>query len=376
MADDKDKKRKSGNGGGSDDGGVSHRQIIPKVDDEDMFEWLCGLFNISPNDAAPGEVKSEPDAFPDAIELRPVFGRGGRDTKADPIFVKEWKAQQSPEPRTEQLVMLAAEMLRRAQNDCNGLKHPQRYGLFARSNLKGAGYYSRYLFALGPTARIYEDKDMPATDDEGTHRDQLLRDTLAHNRWLVEQQTEAMSGIMRLQQDIIRQQAETIARQDSERRAWILTSEEALSRKQEREIAAERAKVWNDVIAEGVDQLKSLLPAVKIYLTKGKGDTILDTLRKFVDSLAEEEFQALFGEKDANGQFVKKGILKDEQIMLFDGILTGTEPVAKLSDFMMSFETDQLIAAQNAIRPAKIQELAGIVKSAADVINKPNGAQA
>lgn len=272
--------------------------------------------------------------------------------------------------------MLAAEMLRRAQNDCNGLKHPQRYGLFARSNLKGAGYYSRYLFALGPTARIYEDKDMPATDDEGTHRDQLLRDTLAHNRWLVEQQTEAMSGIMRLQQDIIRQQAETIARQDSERRAWILTSEEALSRKQEREIAAERAKVWNDVIAEGVDQLKSLLPAVKIYLTKGKGDTILDTLRKFVDSLAEEEFQALFGEKDANGQFVKKGILKDEQIMLFDGILTGTEPVAKLSDFMMSFETDQLIAAQNAIRPAKIQELAGIVKSAADVINKPNGAQA
>jgi hypothetical protein len=355
----------------------AHRQIIPRVDidNEGMFHFLLELFDLSPRNEAPGETKAQPDRFPERIELCPVYGRGGKD-RGRPIHVLEWKPMQSPVPTTEQVVMMANDFYGRAQTDCNGLKHPQRYGLFAFSTLKGHDYYSRHLIALEVTGRTYTEKDTPAVDDEDTHRDRLLSSALAHARWSQEHFAEAISGVLKLQQDIIRQQSDTIARQDSERRAWIITSEEALSRKQEREIAAERAKVWNDVIAEGVEQLKGLLPAVKIYLTKGKGGTILDSLRSFLDSLADEELVALFGDKDEAGNITKTGILRAEQITLFGSIVDGKEDVARLSEFMTSLEPDQLIAAQQAIRPVKIQELVGIVKSAADVINKSNGARA
>jgi len=346
----------------------AHRQIIPVVDNQDIFGWLLDLFHLSPRSEAPGEVKAEPDRFPERVELCPVFGRGGKD-RGRPIHTLEWKPTSSPQPTTEQVVMMTNDFHARAQTDCNGLKHPQRYGLFAFSTLKGSDYYSRCLFPLEVTGRTYAEKDAPAIDDEDTHRDRLLSSALAHSRWSQEHFAEAISGVLKLQQDIIRQQSDTIARQDSERRAWILASEEALSRKQERDIQLKRSEVVNEVLTDAWHSVKGLLPAMKVYLSKGKVG-IVEGIREFVDSLTDGERESLFGVLGEDGSLAKQGILKPEQIALFLKIAEGQAPPDKLGEFMMSFEPDQLMAAQQAIAPEKLTALMGVVKAASDVLSK------
>ncbi len=341
------------------------RQIIPVAEDEDMLRWLGGLFHLSERKEQPGTPKVEPDSMPERIVLHPVFGPGGID-KGPPIGTSaEWKPMQSPLPANEHLVQLANRFIADAQRDCNANGKKQKYALFAYSTLKGAEPISRYLFERTPKAREFLTDTRAASDDDDTHRDRLLSSALSHNRWLVEQQTEAMSGVMRLQQEIIQQQAATIARQDAERRAWMIAAEEALSKKHEREMATEWHKFKLAGFAEGVQMLKGLVPALSIYLSKGKIG-IVEGLKAFIDSLTDEVRSKLFGKWNETGR-IEAGILTDEQCSLLDGILNNQIDPKRITEFMSSLQPDQLMQAQQILTPAQIQSLAGLAKAASEV---------
>jgi hypothetical protein len=196
----------------------------------------------------------------------------------------------------------------------------------------------------------------------------------ADSRWQKEQFSEAISGVMKLQNEIIRQQADTIARQDAERRAWILASEEALSKKQEREIAADWAKFKQKSIEEGVLMLKGIMPAVQIYLSKGKVG-IAEGLKSFIEGLSSEAELALFG-KWEGGICQKSGILDQDQIKMLVGIAEGKIDPKHVTEVVSGFRAEQLQAASQVLRPDQIQTLGALAKAAHDVANGQNGAQA
>lgn len=343
-----------------------HRQVIPKVQDLKMFEWLEGLFNLTPKDTEPGKPKSKPDSFPEEIVLREVFGSDDRDY-GPPITTREWKPTTSPQPDREEIVVLSNEFYEEAQRACNVARRKKKFRLFAKSSLKGAEPYSFYPFSLRPTGTEYGAKNglpVPASDSDDTHRDRLLDASLEHNRWLTSQYTEATSELIRLQQDQIKQQAETIARQDVERRAWILASEQALSQASERRIKEERAQVWNDVLKDGWDSVRGLVPGLVAYATKGNVG-IVEGLSQFLEKLGKEpeREQALLGRWE-NGQIIERGILDEDQVKLLYGIADGQIDSMRILEFMVSLSSEQLGAAQQVLKPSEVQSLMVLAKAA------------
>lgn len=344
-----------------------HRQIIPSVIGEaaEICDWLEGLFILSPKDTEPGKPKTEPDSMPEKIVLRPVVGSSGVNTGPD-LDEETWKPMVSPVPGREKLVQLANRFYASANKHCSSLGRKHKYALFAFNNLKGPSAYKTYFFAVAPGSKQYTDKNFPsgASDDEDTHRDRLLSTALAHNRWQQEQLTEAISGVMKLQNEIIRQQSETIARQDQERRAWILASEEALSKKQEREIAAAWAQAKISALADMWNSVKGLLPAVVIHATKGKVG-IPEGLKTFVDGLSDETRLALFGEWD-DGKCVKGGILDENQVHFIGNIIEGKIEPSRISEFMVGLRQEQMMECQKVLRPDQLQALIALAKAAND----------
>lgn len=330
-----------------------HRQIVPRVSGAaaQIFEWLEGLFEISENDAEPGQVKSGVDKFPHSIQLK-MAGRGGVDQGAD-LLSYDFKPAVSPIPTRERLIEMSNALLAAAQHDANALGRTVRYGVFAYSNLKGAASYSRHLFNVDGGAS----RDA-ASDDEDTHRDRFLTGMQAHMRWMTEHYTEAVGGVMGMQRDIIRQQQQTLAQMEIDRREWIRVSEEALSRKEERERANEWAKFKMDMMQEGLGMLRPLVPVVQAYLTKGKAG-LLEGLRKFLDSLSGDQRIKLFGVDDDT-----LGILTAEQRALILRIADGEEEPKKLAEFATSLSPEQIGQAQEVLTASQAQQLYGLAQAA------------
>jgi hypothetical protein len=339
--------------------------VIPVAQDREMFEWLEALFNLTPRDTEPGKPKSSPDSFPEQVVLREVFDAEARHY-GQPIVTKEWKPSTSPQPAREELVSVANEFRAAAQRVCNVAHKRKRFRLFALSSLKGADPYEQYAFGLSPTGIEYGGKggQPPPSDSDDTHRDRLLESSLEHNRWLTVQYTEATAELIRLQQDQIKQQAETIARQDGERRQWILASEQALSQASERKIKEERAQVFNEVLKEGWESVRGLLPGIVAYATRGKTG-IVEGLRQFLEGIAREpeRERALFG-KWEGGQVVERGILEEDQVKMLYGIADGHVDPMRITDFMASLSMEQLSAAQQVLKPSEIQGLMVLAKAA------------
>jgi hypothetical protein len=330
-----------------------HRQIIPRATGiaAQILEWLETLFNIAENDAEPGQIKTGTDTFPHSIQLK-IAGRGGAD-QGQTIEQNDFRPMSSALPSRDRLVEMANHFVSKAQQDANALGHSQRYGLFVYSPLKGAGAYSRFLFNVDGGAH----RDAPS-DDEDTHRDRFLTGMSAHMRWMTEHYTEAVGGVMSMQRDIIRQQQLTIAQMETDRREWIKVSEEALSRKDERERANEWAAFKMDALREGFEMLRPLVPVVQAYLTKGKTG-LLEGLKKFLDSLSGEQRIKLFGADDGS-----EGILGSEQRMLILQIADGNEDPKRLAEFATSLTPEQISAAQEVLTASQAQQLYGLASAA------------
>lgn len=357
----------------------AHRQIIPVAGDEAMAEWLEGLFDLSPKPEGEGarvtKPKPEPDAFPERIVLRPIYGLGGRD-KGDPIGKpKEWKPTQSPVPNPEQIVQMANSFLADAQRECNVHQRQQRFALFASSSLKGPEPYAKYAFALLPTGKEWG-KSGPgagAADSEDTHRDRVIETTLAHYRWGIEHNSEVLSGTMKLQQEIILRQNQTISQMESDRRAMLIASEQALSQKEERDEKRKMAEFKREKIEQGFKLLLSFAPSVKDYL-QGRMKTRVDIasgLHSLIESLSNEERLAFFGNWNEADECIQPGILDPDQVRLILRIVEGHEAPIRLNEVVAGLRFEQMDAAQKLLKPEQIQQLGKLAQAAGEQKQQP-----
>lgn len=361
-----------------------HRQIPPEATNRAMWEWLVNLFKVSDRENAPvdgdGDVqpKSTPDAFPDRVVLKPVYDRGGMRLGT---ALGEWpyKPRTQRPPNHEDLAELANEIVRIAQHHCNHTRERgrQRYMLYAYSNLRSADAYATFPFQLVPTFQEYADGEAPASDDDDSHRDRLLAQSLSHNRWGQEQMAEerrelrvAYAGIMSLQREIIEDQRVEMRSMAQERRQMILDREAMLDRQSERKLKEDEAKLKMEALRGGMDFLLGTIgPMLQIYFSKGQFG-IAEGLRKFIDSLEPEVQKEIMGQYAENGDVIYQGILEREQVRLLVAILEGTEDAKRLPELVTSLRADQFGKLQHALPPAKQQQLMGLAKAAADVVAK------
>jgi hypothetical protein len=372
MTDEKDKKKKSD----GDEKEDPHRQILPALIGEarEIFEWLAERFTITPRDTAPGKPKSEPDEFPERIVLCPVFGVGGVN-RGPELWSKTYKPTMSAVPSHEALAALANEFLRHAKRHASNVtRKRQRYCLFAYNNVKGPNAYAHHYFVESPGAREYSEKDVPAADDEDTHRDRELSSMRAHLRWVIEHNDETISGVIKLQQEMLAQAREhelqlheRIRQMEADRRANMLAVEEALSKKLERETAAEWAKMRNTVFTDMWTTVKALLPAAMTWISKGKAG-IVEGLRTFLGGLSEEVTAALLGQWK-NGECLQAGVLDREQVQLITGIASGDVEPKLLVNFIQSLRPEQFENAQRVLRPDQVQLLMSLAQAASDTAN-------
>ncbi len=355
---------------------AEHRQILPKVDDPDMFEWLESLFYLSPRKppepdakgAAPGTPKQELDTFPEQVELRAVFGMGGRDIGPAIGKPQTWRPMVNPAPTREALVGLANTFLAAAQKDARALGRRQKYALSASSTQKGAGAYTRYLFEVVPQSKEYTNEQRPASDDDDLHRDRFFRDMMAHSRWQQAQLAEQQSSSQKLMLAFMQQQSEQLMQRDAAYRALLVANEELASKKQERDIQLKWAEQKAMVLGDMWNSVKSLLPAVVVHLTKGKAG-IVEGIKGFVESLSEEQRTEFFGRAGENDTHVP-GILSTAQVTLFAAIVDGSTDPSRISEFVQSFNAEQFNRAQAILKPEQIQTLATLAQAASRVNEK------
>lgn len=344
-----------------------HRAITPTVVGEaaNILAWMEDQFRIEPRDTAPGTAKSGTDAMPETIVLRTVSGAGGRNL-GPALHQESWKPSVSPLPTRERLVELSNKFLSSAQKAANTDGRRLRFALLAYSNLKGSTAYSRHTFVVAPTGIEYADAEsIPASDDEDSVRDRFHREALAHVRWKEEMLAESLSSVMRLQQDIIVNQQKQLAQAEADRRMWITATEEALSRKTEREAKAEIGKAKARALHVGLDLVGGLVPALGVYLSKGAPQLVGNAVRAFLDTLDDQQRRALLGVWDRD-QRVEAGILDEEQVKLIAAIADGQVPPARLSEIVGSLTPEQLTAAQQVLSMAQVQQLIALAKATTD----------
>jgi hypothetical protein len=350
-----------------------HRQIIPTLVGEtaDMFAWLERLFDIAPKDGEkPGDPKRNPDSFPERVVVCPVYGKGGVDKGLDLDF-KNWKPMLSPIPTREALVTITNDFYRAAKNHCSvnrptGPIRSARYALFAYNSVKGSNAYAAHYFVVTPGPREYREGDMPSTDDEDTHKDRLLAQSLADKRWMMEHYTESMSGLIKAQQedrqmlrDIVKDLSAQNVQLYAERRQMIIASEEALSKKAERENMQKWMDVKIAVVGDLLASIKPYLPALAAHVTKGKAG-VIEGLHAFLGGLSPEQNKALFGGPG------EPGLLDEDQAQLILGIADRKIDQARLPEFVMGLRPEQMqtVQEQGILRPDQLQSLGVLVKLA------------
>lgn len=338
----------------------------PKV--EPLFQFLVDLFETG---------------FPEKVILYAVYGPTGK--RLGPQLKDHGFKANDAKPKTEALVVLTNTLVKLAQEDCDVLNVPTKYGVLAFDIARGPKAYARKLMALRPSGTsqvLAEARGEDFDDDDGGEGGmistklmlELLASERRDKRWLHESHAHMVSGMFEMLSQRVESQDERLESMVEgiyDRSVkYITATEAALSLAQERTIKADRAKMMNDVIKEGVGMLKNLAPAVKHYLTKGKMG-VADGLKDFVDGLSDEVSDKLLG-KWKDGACLEPGILDVEQVQFISGIIKGSIEPKRMTEFMASLRQDQMEKAQEVLTPSQIQGLVILGQLA----NQPEPAEA
>lgn len=346
TTDDNGKKR------GNERNARSTAPIAPEPKNESLFRFLIDLFETG---------------FPEKLVLCACYGPAGKRLGPQ---VREIVFKPNEKPKNEELVTISNLLLALAQEDCDVIGKPTRYVVLAYDLMRSDVYYSRKMIGAYPSGgqMTAEDRDGEGDDEEGGVMStklvmQLLDSERKDKRWLMEHHANVVTGVV----EHLSSRLTALEKQQNDMfdrsLKYMAATEEMLDRSQERKVKAERAQMVNEAVRDGLGMLKSLVPGINAYLSKGK--TIPDDLKAFIQSLADDVKTALFGKWD-NGALVEKGILDVEQINLLIGVAERQVEPARLAEFAASLRPEQMAQASSVLTPNQIQALVAMAKAASD----------
>lgn len=337
-------------------------QPPPQPQNVELFQFLVRLFE-------------DDDEKPQLIELCQAFGPGmrqiGQKVESKPFKINE------PKPTQEKLVELSNMFLDLAQQNCNAVGRPHSYVIGAKHYAKSESYYKNHLLKMQPKQIASGEYDPHATfgDDDipgdPKRRDELLSQTLAFMRemheqrkWEMEQNTVIFRTALERSDGENNRLSTRVRDLEADKFTWVKTTEEMLSRKQERDMAMESHKFKIEGMKFAANYITQLIPVVVKQLkptdappfSTGQQSSESMALDAFFNSLTEEQFKTVLGDLDANKQLAG-GILTSNQSAILTGISSCSLPPTELAKVSPGGEftitQDQFF---------KIQEIVGMDK--------------
>lgn len=332
--------------------------ITPTPGDEALAKFLIDLWE---------------NGHPERIVLAIIYGSVGMRMKS--IDERAYKAN-APHPGPEALTSLANDLVRKAQGECDVFNKPTRFAVLAYDSARGASYYARQVLSMQPSGM------MPSIDevasggygDEDDPRIKLLERQLEgerkDKRWMMEMFSNTMTGVME-RDDARMERMEQMLDQTWEKQTkYMAATEQMLNQAQERKESAAWAEMKREVVVQAWTSVKGFLPGIVAYATKGQAG-VVEGLKTFIDSLTQEQGQAIFGRYDEKGQYIDGGFLTREQVDLFRAIIDGKTDSSRVPEFISSLTPDQFNAAQQVLSPSQI----GGLMAVANAVKKANEAK-
>lgn len=330
-------------------------QVIPEPARPDLFEFLEKLFDGSENQ-------------PDKIELRQAYGPGA--SKYRKLVIQKDYKPNSAKPSREFLVGLSNELLNIAQNDCNEVGKPQKYGILSKCFKKSNEYYGCFTVSLKPTQPAMDGDEHGTSDDDedpvaGDRRraNALLDHSLGHmkqsdenERWRQEQFSSATGDLLEKYQNLLQITMQQNLEMQKEHRELYKLADDALSRKADRELAAEMQKFKIGMMENGFQFLQQMAPVVVNRLngkeaSAGEASAESIAIQTFLKGLTNEQGAALFGEI-VDGKPQGGGVFTNDQVGIFWRVANLTDPPSAL---------DQLFAGPTAISEEQIVKAQTVV---------------
>lgn len=344
-------------------------QVTPDPSRPKLFEFLESHFGK--------------EAMPNWVRIHQAYGPGGRKYAQTALFQKEFKPTQAL-PTREQLVALSNQLSDMAQQNCNELSKSHGYTIllsnYGNADKPYAGFYFKCAPLLDPNYDPNEvDEDENGITTDAKRRDSLLEYGLSHlkvgdenHRWQQDQFSQAMGDILQKYQDLATQLMTQNLEMQREHRELFKVADEALSKKADRDLAAEMQKFKIGMLQDGANYLKKIIPVV-VQQMKGKdaepGQPSPESLgvQEFLNDLTDKQAEQLFGKVDTTGEVAVPaydGVFSREQVEIFFGVANlriGPSALDLLLDGEHAVTQEQMMRAMNIVSMQQIQPLSALL---------------
>ena len=320
-------------------------QVQPHTDNEALCDFL--------------EASFSQEVFPDRITVQTVAGVGCKQ-RGTALKTYPYKPN-VPKPTRENLVALSNEISALAQNDCEGIGKPQRYGVHVWNAAQSEAPVSRLLLPKRPKGLIDADGDSISFEEEGGH-DKHVHDAFKqvheHNRFMIEQFHESLGALVdrfTSRMDTIEDRNEKLTEKNF---TLIERLEDFVSKDHVRKMDMAMQELKVSAIKEGIDTVKSLLP---VLINQATGKQTIPTsettesiaVKNFLSSLTNEQTLELFGWSNEKSEFVQAGIFDSDQTTLFTSISKCEVSGDNIDNLVASFRPDQIGRAQAILRASQ-----------------------
>lgn len=321
-------------------------------------------------------------SMPQVVELRQAWGPGGRHYGG--VLTSHEFNHGAPVPPHSVMIELVNEFLDFAQNNCNELGKPTGYGVLLKNHLKSDQHYAVFYMKLRPTSRpVYDGGGEDGEGDgdvmsDAQRRDRLLAFSLKHmeeadlnERWRQEQHAKATGDIIGKYQELLGMSMTHNIELMKQNRELVKQTDEAMSHKLERELAAKQAEFRMGMMHQGFNFLKQMVPVAVNQIT---GKQTIPTeqssesiaVSSFLESLSKQQAEQLFGDMDAEGHPVGNGIFTPTQTQIFAGVAQCNLPPAELEQLMSgptAVTESQIAKAQSVLSQQQMMPLFALIMS-------------
>lgn len=283
-------------------------QVEPVPKSLEFFEWLESLFDGM-------------NQFPEKLMWQVVEGK--KLDRPGPQIDSVIYRPKSAKPTREEMVKLCNKIIADCQYDCDVQRRAVTYQVSALHFAKDSDYYARKLIGCTPRklGSGHPDPRESADDDEVSAEKQLSTQIMRHQEAMVPLLGQGFEGIIDRMDRIIARQQARITELELRCNQQADMIERLQSLKEERD----RRGKWDDLKLKSTEQgLGMLMSIAPPMLNQIMGKQIVPTnqsleaitLRNFVNSLKQEQAEALLG-KWENGELLAQGLLTKDQASIF-----------------------------------------------------------
>ncbi len=348
-------------------------QVIPEVGNQKLFSFLEKLWD---------ETECE------KIVLSQMAGENG--TKALSMLKTQTYKPNLPnngKPTKEKLVDLANEFMMLAQNHCDSLNKPQRYGVFAWHMRKSDKSTDTFPFSLKPSPEAGETTWDPDDEEGGGGKGVLMKqfsvmakDHMKHEKLLF----SMIGSVFATQNTLIERADDRLVKADENLQklhdkinTMYDAVQDALDRSAERANDAKWTELQVGAVQQAINlgvgiapQLFGALTGKQIPGTRPPESFVIEN---FIKSCSDEQLLVAFGYNKAEQQYTQEGVFTRAQTEIFESVVlnNGEHKIAELFSGENQVTQDQIGRALTIFPTTQIAPLMLLAKQLEGKMGSP-----